>query len=167
MGFLFDDVREETSAEFAPSIADGQDATNEGTKHEEKGSKKRASASFAEMKRLYEKHGDKCALSGAPITCSYNAIDHITPTSRGGSNLIENIQFLHPIVNAMKGDMPQENFIALCCMIADKSRGLIDLSEKSPERLWYEYELWRIRDAIGRLTELVDTTPQAKGTSAG
>lgn len=82
-----------------------------------------ASATNTELLELANNQGFKCALSGQCIKDADNAsLDHITPVSMGGTNTIENLQWVTNEINTMKGTMDQARFIELCCMVTDHYR---------------------------------------------
>ena len=66
----------------------------------------------------YLKQNMKCALTGLPIvmrdTASLDRID----SSRGYE--IDNIQWVHKKLNVMKWDLPQEDFVNFCRLVAKK-----------------------------------------------
>jgi len=58
-----------------------------------------------------------CYLTGAPINLDDSAsyhLDHIIPTSRGGSNNLDNLQICLRDVNLAKGQLMIEEFYELC-----------------------------------------------------
>ena len=63
---------------------------------------------------LLEEQRYRCALTGRELTPQDAQVDHIAPISRGGSQTMENVWILHHQVNAAKGTMTAEEFIALC-----------------------------------------------------
>ena len=78
---------------------------------------------------LYEKQNKKCALSGLPVgfetvatktkeQCSIS-LDRID-SSKGYTE--DNVQFVHKIINVMKQDLSQIDFIELCVDVADYQR---------------------------------------------
>lgn len=68
---------------------------------------------------LFIKQDKKCALSGLPLTFSANhgkikgnaSLDRID-SSRGYT--IDNVQWVHTLINNMKWDMPQSQFLNMC-----------------------------------------------------
>jgi len=64
----------------------------------------------------YFGHIVKCGLTGRKIDLTKDDyhIDHIIPVSRGGTNNLDNMQFTIPEANCAKGDMLNEEFVALC-----------------------------------------------------
>jgi CRISPR/Cas system Type II protein with McrA/HNH and RuvC-like nuclease domain len=64
----------------------------------------------------------KCYLSGQPIvledTKSWQ-LDHIVPRTRGGSNDLNNANICLAKVNSAKGNMTNEEFLAMCQQIID------------------------------------------------
>ena len=68
--------------------------------------------------------GFKCALSGWPISPDLFELDHIQSIQDGGTDDVENLQCVHPLVNKAKGTMSNNQFIEMC-------RGV---SETHPEK---------------------------------
>ena len=69
---------------------------------------------------LYVKQGRICAISGLPISFK----DNTASLDRIDSSLnynIDNVQWLHKLVNTMKWDLDQEEFIRLCGLIYEKN----------------------------------------------
>jgi CRISPR/Cas system Type II protein with McrA/HNH and RuvC-like nuclease domain len=64
----------------------------------------------------------RCALTGRELSPEFAAPDHIVPLSRGGKNVIANIQIVHSDANRAKHGMMEADFIALCREVADWSR---------------------------------------------
>lgn len=72
------------------------------------------------LKELLEKQNYSCALTGRALQIGINAsIDHIVPTSKGGSHSIENLQWVDLNVNYSKTDLLQEEFIQLAREIVE------------------------------------------------
>ena len=74
--------------------------------------------SLAEFRKIPERQGYKCALSGVPINPKRSSLDHRNPRSLGGSNNIENLQIVLPMINRAKGTMSQDQFVAMCHAVA-------------------------------------------------
>ncbi len=72
----------------------------------------------AAVYRKIENAGFKCALSGWTISPELFELDHIVPLSKGGSNEVENLQALHPLVNRAKGTMTNDEFVEMCIAVA-------------------------------------------------
>ena len=82
---------------------------------------------------LFERQQRRCALSGLVFENPADMVgDHIVPVALGGLNVMSNIQLVHRVVNAMKGSLPQSEFIAFCRAIAEHS--LTTGSESSETR---------------------------------
>jgi 5-methylcytosine-specific restriction endonuclease McrA len=60
--------------------------------------------------RLSERDGLWCYLCGEAGTLEELSVDHVIPSSRGGSNLLENLALACFRCNAAKGDMLVEEF---------------------------------------------------------
>jgi len=71
-------------------------------------------ATSRQLRKLIDKQGYRCALTGRELTPETAFVDHVTPVSGGGSNAIENLQVVHADVNEAKGTMTQDGFIAMC-----------------------------------------------------
>ena len=55
-----------------------------------------------------------CPLTGRKLQGNTMSVDHKIPISRGGTNELSNLQFVHIDVNYAKQDLLQEEFIQLC-----------------------------------------------------
>ena len=64
----------------------------------------------------------RCALSGVEISPKTAELDHKTALSEGGSNLIDNLQWLDANVNRAKGTMSQDEFITMCRRVTEWNR---------------------------------------------
>ena len=71
-----------------------------------------------ELYKKLEESGFRCALSGVRLKKDTMSLDHVVPVSNGGSDDASNIQFVHRVVNQMKGTMSQEEFIEWCKRVA-------------------------------------------------
>lgn len=47
-----------------------------------------------------------------------SSLDHKLPVCAGGSNDIDNLQVIHPVVNYAKARMTNDEFIAMCHAVA-------------------------------------------------
>ena len=63
-----------------------------------------------ELRSLLKQQNYTCAISGVKLTPGTASLDHIVPHSHGGSDDIENAQWLHTEVNRMKGNLTNEEF---------------------------------------------------------
>jgi 5-methylcytosine-specific restriction endonuclease McrA len=69
----------------------------------------------AMLRDLFEAQQRTCAYTGEVLIPGINAsLDHKIPTSRGGTNDRENLQWVTARVNSMKSDLTHEEFVALC-----------------------------------------------------
>lgn len=80
---------------------------------------------------LFEKQQGKCALSGVELVLEPSQMgarkrqNHTASLDRIESNggyTKDNVQWVHKTLNAMKSDLPQADFIAWCCTVADHVR---------------------------------------------
>ena len=63
-----------------------------------------------ELRGLLKKQDYTCAISGVKITPETASLDHIVPHSHGGTDEVDNAQWLHTEVNRMKGSLTDEEF---------------------------------------------------------
>ena len=63
----------------------------------------------------------RCQLSGVLLEPSTATLDHKIPISSGGSDSIENLQWVSTEVNKAKGSMSQEEFMTMCKRVASWS----------------------------------------------
>jgi len=66
------------------------------------------------MMDLLEKQDHRCALTGWFLTPDNAELDHKLPRSKGGTDEIENLQWVINFVNKAKGRMSNDEFIAMC-----------------------------------------------------
>ena len=79
------------------------------------------------VKKIYEKlkqNQFKCALSGIELSPDNFCIDHVKPLADGGTNHVDNLQCVHPVVNKMKGTMSNQQFVDMCKKVAKNSATL-------------------------------------------
>lgn len=61
----------------------------------------------------------RCVYSGRILVPAVNAnVDHIIPKFQGGSDDIDNLQWVDKQINRMKTDMSHQEFVAMCRFIA-------------------------------------------------
>lgn len=72
----------------------------------------------SELLAMVEGQNYRCALSGVELSPAMSSLDHKLPVSCGGSNDIDNLQIIHPVVNYAKARMTNEQFIAMCHAVA-------------------------------------------------
>lgn len=79
-----------------------------------------ASVTAADLMKKIRNQNFKCALSGIKLTPENAQLDHIEPLSEGGTNAIDNLQWLDARVNKAKGTMSQDEFVDMCERICRK-----------------------------------------------
>ena len=75
------------------------------------------------LRRLIHAQNYRCALSGDELTPDNAQLDHITAATNGGSNGIGNVIWVSELVNQAKGTMDVDEFVSMCCAVADHCRG--------------------------------------------
>ena len=91
-------------------------------------------ASQNELRNLIAKQQYCCALTGVSLSPEEAQLDHIVAIANGGDNSIGNMQVVHKTANAMKGTLPNREFITWCRMVAahaDISSGSLDAHDNS------------------------------------
>lgn len=74
----------------------------------------RQSAKVEAIRKKIEASGRRCALSGWKIDENSFELDHIISIQDGGTDDVDNLQAVHPLVNRAKGTMGNQQFIDLC-----------------------------------------------------
>lgn len=79
---------------------------------------------LALIRQIWEEQQGLCAVTGRTLIPGVNAsLDHITPLSKGGTHVKENLRWVLLKINHMKWDMTNEEFIESC-------REVVHASEK-------------------------------------
>ncbi len=79
------------------------------------------SKKWSDLKALLEKQNYRCAYTGDILVLGGNAsVDHIVPRSRGGENIIDNLQWVTWQVNRCKTDMTHDEFVNMCSIVSEK-----------------------------------------------
>jgi len=66
------------------------------------------------LMQLVERQKYRCALSGRALTPDCASLDHKMPLAKGGKHAMSNLWVLHRDVNAAKGTMTVNEFVAIC-----------------------------------------------------
>ena len=67
---------------------------------------------FDELKSKLSQQNARCAYTGLSLVIGENAsVDHIQPKSKGGTDELQNLHWVHSGVNRLKGSMSHEEFI--------------------------------------------------------
>lgn len=77
--------------------------------------------SIQEAWRVFERQQGRCALSDEPICFGDRKLNGTASLDRIDSDagyVPRNIQWVHKVVNAMKMQLPQQDFISFCCKIS-------------------------------------------------
>ena len=74
------------------------------------------------LKELLISQDFLCVYTGRKLTIGVNAsLDHIIPSSKGGDNSIENLQWVDLSVNLMKRDMNHQEFLATIELVYERN----------------------------------------------
>lgn len=66
-----------------------------------------------ELRALFYANGGRCAYSGAPLEIGVDAsLDHRLPVTKGGTDDVGNLQWVHAAVNQMKWNFTEGQFFA-------------------------------------------------------
>jgi CRISPR/Cas system Type II protein with McrA/HNH and RuvC-like nuclease domain len=65
------------------------------------------------LAKLWKEQRGRCALSGEKMNRTAE-VDHKLPRARGGTDVIQNLQWVMPIPNRAKRDLTDAEFLALC-----------------------------------------------------
>lgn len=79
-------------------------------------------ATIAEVSRLWKQQHGVCPLSGRRLDRANAQLDHIVPLTRGGSDLKENLRWVHRDVNYAKRDLFDADFFRLCSDVVNQLR---------------------------------------------
>ena len=78
---------------------------------------------WKELRLQLEGQKFRCAYSGVAIMPGVNgSLDHIVPKSKGGTNEAYNLHWVDLRVNKMKGSMLEDEFVAMCAVIAERAK---------------------------------------------
>lgn len=66
------------------------------------------------LRKIYDQQKGKCAYTGVKITLGRDCtLDHIVSKAKGGKNQGDNFQWVLGIVNAMKGNLTEAEFLTI------------------------------------------------------
>jgi hypothetical protein len=75
---------------------------------------------WVELGRIWDEQAGLCAYSGEPLTLGLNAsLDHIVAVASGGTSVPTNLQWVTRVVNAMKRDLSEEQFLSVIRAVAN------------------------------------------------
>jgi len=90
-------------------------------KSREANANKNTKVTFEGLRAILEQQQYRCALSGVVLSPDCASLDHIHPLSKGGRHVINNVQIVHPVVNSLKGEMTQVEFLNWINLIASNA----------------------------------------------
>jgi len=118
-GLFRNDFRaQQRTEETADARPMGEHALQLADKPDEANATQATQVTIEGMRAILVRQDYRCALSGVVLSPDCASLDHIQPLSRGGKHILSNIQIIHPVVNALKGQMMQEDFIEWVNLIA-------------------------------------------------
>jgi 5-methylcytosine-specific restriction endonuclease McrA len=79
-------------------------------------------ASIAEISSLWKKQRGTCPITGRRLNRESAQLDHIIPLKKGGSDLVENLRWVHRDVNYAKRDLLDAEFFRLCSDVVSYSK---------------------------------------------
>jgi hypothetical protein len=75
-----------------------------------------------ELKIKLQLQDSKCYYTGEQLVPGVNAsVDHKTPSTKGGADDLSNLIWVTRLVNSMKGELTQDEFLAICKAVSDNS----------------------------------------------
>jgi 5-methylcytosine-specific restriction endonuclease McrA len=88
---------------------------------------------IALLRAIWEEQHGLCAVTNRPMTPGSGAsLDHIVPTSKGGTNERSNLRWVLWEVNRAKSDMTHEQFVAMCReVVRAEDRGRVDAIQQT------------------------------------
>jgi 5-methylcytosine-specific restriction endonuclease McrA len=89
--------------------------------------KAEAMVTLKQLRRLLDGQGKCCAYTGDALTPETASLDHIVPLGRNGDHAITNLAIVRLDVNAAKGTMTYDEFLAMCRRVvahADRSKAV-------------------------------------------
>jgi 5-methylcytosine-specific restriction endonuclease McrA len=72
-----------------------------------------------DLRTMWLRQDGMCGLTGQPMDIWSASIDHIIPKSRGGSHELSNLRWTTKAANQAKGDLLDDEFVALCVQVAE------------------------------------------------
>lgn len=69
---------------------------------------------LSDLEGIWAQQGGHCGLTGQVLNPVTATIDHIVPTSRGGTHELDNLRWATPAANHAKGNLLDHEFLALC-----------------------------------------------------
>lgn len=76
-----------------------------------------------QLRELIASQDYRCNLTGWELNPKSAQVDHVEPLAKGGAHVLSNLQVVHTSVNTAKGTMTNDEFIEMCCAVADNVRG--------------------------------------------
>ena len=71
-------------------------------------------ATAKRLRKMVDRQGYRCYLSGRLLEPETASADHMLPTSRGGTHAIDNICVVDRDINRAKGTQTISEFVAMC-----------------------------------------------------
>ena len=99
----------------------GQQTSVMACKSRKEDSSKEGKVTLEGLRAILIQQSYRCALSGVMLSPDIAELDHKKPLSRGGTHTLGNLQIVHPVVNRLKMQMENDEFIGWCKLIASNT----------------------------------------------
>lgn len=114
------------------------------------------------------KQSYKCFYSGIQLKQRTFVLDHVQPLAAGGGHVTDNLVFVDPRINAMKGTLSADEFVTLCKHVANTHKAssvaeaLTRLNTESRQHSEQPQRTWNGTDGVA----LVVTDKQREALEA-
>jgi 5-methylcytosine-specific restriction endonuclease McrA len=107
-----------------------------------------------DIRKKLNEQNFRCAYTGDELTPKNVSADHLAPISRGGSHALDNIRLVTMEVNAAKGTLSLDEFVALCRKVVAHfdRQGELDADQDQEETVLEEAEA-RCRETTDQAAE--------------
>lgn len=65
----------------------------------------------AYRRRVFNKQNGRCSMCGDKISFLHFTVDHVIPVSKGGKNILDNMEAMCETCNRMKDDILKQDFL--------------------------------------------------------
>jgi len=71
------------------------------------------------LQAVFERQGGICPYTGRTLTYGTAEIDHVLPRAKGGTDCVDNVEWVHPDVNRAKAALGRDEFLMLCLAVIE------------------------------------------------